>query len=162
MFFLEREERKEKERERNIHVWLPLACPLLRTWPATQACALTGNRTSDPLVRRPVLNPLSHTSQGCNVYILKSLIDSLCLSLSRISNLMLCGLWRITTYPNLVSVMNFLICFLWFLVCGSWFQIPHLSFPLVHDNHQHTFTSEMSTFKQFTFKSVAPNTMPGK
>ena len=32
--------------------------------PATQACALTGNRTSDPLVCRLVLSPLSHTSQG--------------------------------------------------------------------------------------------------
>ena len=31
----------------------------------TQACALTGNGTSDPLVHRPVLSPLSHTSQGC-------------------------------------------------------------------------------------------------
>ena len=39
-------------------------CPLLGTWLATQACALTGNRTSDPLVHRPALNSLSHTSQG--------------------------------------------------------------------------------------------------
>ena len=38
--------------------------PLLGTWPATQASALTGNRTGDPLVRRLVLSPLSHTSQG--------------------------------------------------------------------------------------------------
>ena len=30
----------------------------------TQACALTRNQTSDPLVHRPVINPLSHTSQG--------------------------------------------------------------------------------------------------
>ena len=30
----------------------------------TQACGLTGNRTGDLLVRRPVLNPLSHTSRG--------------------------------------------------------------------------------------------------
>ena len=52
-------------RERNINVWLPLECPLLGTWPTTQACALTGNITSDPLVHRPALNPLSHTSQGC-------------------------------------------------------------------------------------------------
>ena len=51
-------------RERNINVWLPLACPLLGTWPATQARALTGNPTSDPLVRRLALHPLSHTSQG--------------------------------------------------------------------------------------------------
>ena len=41
--FLERREGREKERERNINVWLPLVCPPLRTWPATQACALTGN-----------------------------------------------------------------------------------------------------------------------
>ena len=50
-------------RERNINVWLPLMHPKLGTWPATQAHALTGNRTSDPLVHRPALNPLSHTSQ---------------------------------------------------------------------------------------------------
>ena len=49
---------------------LPLTHPLLGTWPATQACALTGNQTSDSLVHRPVLNPLSHTSQG-RVLILK-------------------------------------------------------------------------------------------
>ena len=38
--------------------------PLLGTWPATQACALNWNRTGDPLVCRPTLDPLSHTSQG--------------------------------------------------------------------------------------------------
>ena len=43
---------------------LPLMCPLLGAWPATQACALTGNETDDPLFPRSVLNPLSHTSQG--------------------------------------------------------------------------------------------------
>ena len=32
--------------------------------PTTQACALTGNQTGNPLVCRLVLNPLSHTSQG--------------------------------------------------------------------------------------------------
>ena len=45
-------------------MWLPLAHSQLGTWPATQACALTGNRTGDPLVCKPALNPLSHTSQG--------------------------------------------------------------------------------------------------
>ena len=30
----------------------------------TQACALTGNRTGGPLVRKLALNPLSHTNQG--------------------------------------------------------------------------------------------------
>ena len=61
--FLQRGEGREKERESNINVWLPLMCPLLGTWPATQACALTGNRTSYPLVLRRALNPPSLTSQ---------------------------------------------------------------------------------------------------
>ena len=57
--------------------WLPLTCPQLGTWPATQACVLTGNRTSDLLVCRMALNPLSHTSQDCifiylNIYIFTS------------------------------------------------------------------------------------------
>ena len=56
--------RGEKERERNINVWLPLAHPLLGSWPTTQVCALTGNRTGNPVVRRPALTPLSHTNQG--------------------------------------------------------------------------------------------------
>ena len=63
-FFLERGEGREKERERNISVWLPLACAPLGTWPTTWAYALPGNRTCDPLVCRPALNPLSYTSQG--------------------------------------------------------------------------------------------------
>ena len=35
---------REGERERNINVWLPLTHPTLGTWPATQACVLTGNQ----------------------------------------------------------------------------------------------------------------------
>ena len=66
--FLERGEGRDKERERNIDVWLPFRHPLLGTWPATQACALTGDRTSDPLGHRLALNPLSHTSQGPGCY----------------------------------------------------------------------------------------------
>ena len=62
---LEREEGRENEREGNINVWLHLMSPTQGTWPATQACALTGDRTCDPLVHRPALNPQSHTSQGC-------------------------------------------------------------------------------------------------
>ena len=57
----------EKERERNISVWLPLTHPLLGTWPATQAHALTGNRTGNLPVLRLALNALSHTSQGNSV-----------------------------------------------------------------------------------------------
>ena len=49
--------------ERNSD-WLPLSHPQLGTWPATQACALTGNRTSNLSVHRLALSPLTHTSQG--------------------------------------------------------------------------------------------------
>ena len=49
---------------RGTSVYGCLARPLLGTWPTTQVCALTGNRTGDPLVHRPALNPLCHTSQG--------------------------------------------------------------------------------------------------
>ena len=64
ILFLDRRVGKEKERERNISVWLLLAHPLPETWPTTQACALTGNRTSNPLLCKPALSLLSHTSQG--------------------------------------------------------------------------------------------------
>ena len=50
--------------------WLPLARLQLRTWPATQACVLTGKRTGDHSVWRPALNPLSHTSQGSDILFL--------------------------------------------------------------------------------------------
>ena len=43
---------------------MPIARPQPGTWPSTQASALTGNRTSNLLVPRLALNPLSHTSQG--------------------------------------------------------------------------------------------------
>ena len=70
--FLERGEGREIERERNINGWLPLVHPPLRTQPATQTCVLTGNRTGEPLVRRPALYPLSHTSQGTFLNLFKS------------------------------------------------------------------------------------------
>ena len=57
-----REGGREKERKRNINVWLSLMRPPPGTQTATQACTLTGNQTSDPLVHR--LNPLHHTCQG--------------------------------------------------------------------------------------------------
>ena len=68
--FLERGEGRDKEMERNINVWLPLTHPLLGTWPATQACGLTGNGTRDLSVCRPALNPLSLTCQGIHYVIL--------------------------------------------------------------------------------------------
>ena len=53
-----------RERERNISVWLLFVRPLLGPWTTTQECVLTRNRTSNTLVGRPALNPLSHSSQG--------------------------------------------------------------------------------------------------
>ena len=60
-----RQRGREGEIEGEKYQWLPLACPLVGTWSATQACALTGNGTSDPLVHRPALSSLSHTSHSC-------------------------------------------------------------------------------------------------
>ena len=65
--FLERGEGRKKERERNMSVWLSLMHLLLGTWPTTPACALTGNQAGHPLVLRPALNPLSHSSQGMEI-----------------------------------------------------------------------------------------------
>ena len=59
-----REREREGERERNISVSLRLERPLLGTWPATQACTMTGNWTGYSLAHRPALNALSHTSRG--------------------------------------------------------------------------------------------------
>ena len=67
--FLRRGEGKDKEWERNINVWLLLACPTLGTWVTTQACALTGNRTHDPWVHSRTLSTVSHTSQGQLVFV---------------------------------------------------------------------------------------------
>ena len=43
ILFIFRERGREGERKGNTDVWLPLQCPLLGTWPATQECTLTGN-----------------------------------------------------------------------------------------------------------------------
>ena len=68
VFIFRKRGREGRKRGREINVWLPLGCPLLGTWPATQACALTGNQTSDPLLHSPALNPLSHASQGITYF----------------------------------------------------------------------------------------------
>ena len=63
--FIFREKGREGERDGEKYQCVVSSnAPPLGTWPTTQACALTGNRTGDPLVRRLTLNPLSHTSQG--------------------------------------------------------------------------------------------------
>ena len=63
LFIFREREGKEREREKNINVWLPLMCSPMGTWLTTQAYSLTGNQTSDPLLYRPMLNPLSYTSR---------------------------------------------------------------------------------------------------
>ena len=54
------------------------------TWPATPACALTGNRTSDLLVLSLALNPHSHTGQGSLPLFISKLTMVSCL---RVQNL---------------------------------------------------------------------------
>ena len=58
-----RGEEREKERERNINVWLLLVHALLGTFLATQAYALDWELNWRPFGLQ-ALNPLSHTSQG--------------------------------------------------------------------------------------------------
>ena len=57
----------EREREGEKHQCVVASrAPTIRgmAWPATQACALTGNLIGNPLVHRSVLDPLSYTSQS--------------------------------------------------------------------------------------------------
>ena len=63
--FIFRQREREEEREGEKHQCVVAShAPLLGTWPTTQACALIGNWTGNPVVCRMVLNSLSHTSQG--------------------------------------------------------------------------------------------------
>ena len=64
--FLERGEEREKEGEKHQCV-VASRVPPTGDLDATQARALIRNQTSDPLVHRPGLNPLSHTSQSQSV-----------------------------------------------------------------------------------------------
>ena len=69
--FIFRERGREGEREGEKHQCVVAShAPLLGTCPATQACALTGNQTGNPLVLRPALNPLSHTIQGKSLLVI--------------------------------------------------------------------------------------------
>ena len=54
----------ESEGKKHQCVVVSQVLPLQGTWPTTQAYALTGNGNSDPSVLKPVLSPLSLTSQG--------------------------------------------------------------------------------------------------
>ena len=63
---------RKRGRETSMHGCLSNTLPQLGIQAATQICALTRNQTSDPLVHRPALNPLSHTSQGSRWEFLKA------------------------------------------------------------------------------------------
>ena len=56
----QRGEGREGEKHQCV---IALLAPYQGPWPATQACALTGNQTSDPLVPSTALTPLNRTSQ---------------------------------------------------------------------------------------------------
>ena len=63
--FIFRDRGREGEREgEKLQCVVASHVPPLGTWPATQACALTGNQTGDPLVHKLALNLLSHTTHG--------------------------------------------------------------------------------------------------
>ena len=63
---------------------LPRTGPQLGAWLATQAYALTGNRTGDRSVHRPALNSLSHISQGKSQHFILFLKDFIYLFLERV------------------------------------------------------------------------------
>ena len=70
--FIFRGRGREGEREKHVLRETLIGClshthpPKLGTWPETQACALTGNRTCDLLFCWPALSLLSYISQGMN------------------------------------------------------------------------------------------------
>ena len=78
-------------RETNI-TWLPITFPQSGTWPATQACALTGNQTYDLLLFRTMPNVLSHPGEDPTN------------SFSYINTVILlgCFLWEVDTKTGLV------------------------------------------------------------
>ena len=69
--FLKRGREGKREGEKHQCMVASHTSPL-GTWSATQACALTGNWTGDPLVCRPGLNTLNDTSLG-SFFILKKI-----------------------------------------------------------------------------------------
>ena len=71
IYLLDRGKGRERVRETSMCGYLSR----IPFWgPATQACVLTRNWTSDPLVCRLVLSPLSHTSQGPDRVLLLGLV----------------------------------------------------------------------------------------
>ena len=66
-----RERGREGERaERNINVWLPLSHLPTGDLASNPGMCPEGASTGDPLVHRPALNPLSHTSWATIFFLL--------------------------------------------------------------------------------------------
>nr|KAF6349168.1 hypothetical protein mMyoMyo1_011724 [Myotis myotis] len=68
IYFLQRGRERDRDLEtsmREKHRSAASCTPPTGDVPATKVHALDQNRTQDPSVRRPMLYPLSHTSQGC-------------------------------------------------------------------------------------------------
>ena len=79
LFIIFREEKGGRGRgEEKYQCVVASHAPPTGTWPATQASPLHGNRTGDPLVCRPMLNPLSTPARAVNML----LIDMMHLVLS--------------------------------------------------------------------------------
>ena len=72
--FLERRGGREREKGETLNCqrntdWLPLTWLQLGTWPTTQACALTRNRTGHLLLCWTMPYQLSHTGQGTRCFL---------------------------------------------------------------------------------------------
>ena len=127
--YLEREEGREKEREKNINVWLLLTWPPLGTWPATQACALTRNWTSNPLW--PALSPLSYTSQSYLIIFNDAILIVPCTCLKLSTGLLLVKRHNLSSLTSCKALQS-AVCldsvagFPWLLSC-VWYSSLSLS-----------------------------------
>ena len=77
--FLERGEGREKEK-RHINVWLPLAHPLLGTWPTTQAWALDWVLNQQPFGSQVGTQSTEPHQPGLNLddILIKNIFSALC------------------------------------------------------------------------------------
>ena len=73
LFF--REVKGERERGRNINMWLPLVHPLLGAWPAKQAYALDWESNWLHFDSQTTTQSLSHTSLGNHVVFIVNIVS---------------------------------------------------------------------------------------
>ena len=67
-------ERGGRETEGEKHLWLPLVDPQVGTWPTAQTYTVTRSQTSNLMICKLTLSPLSHTSQSNSILFLLLLI----------------------------------------------------------------------------------------